>query len=154
MSFVEHIISSKLDEAREALFARLDEIVSEKLEAAKAFVVDAMFEEVEWEDDDQLDEATKKRNQNIQKMGRVLKIRKRIRRNKKGRIIVQRNVRKSGIKGYRLSGSTVRKIPATVRIAKARKLKRSWKTTRRAKLKRTLVKRKMSMRRRASIGLK
>ena len=154
MSFVDHIIQSKLDEAREALFARLDEIVSEKLEAAKAFVVDAMFEEVEWEDDAQLDEATKKRNPNIQKMGRVLKIRRRIRRNAKGRIVVQRNVRKSGIKGYRLSGSTVRKIPATVRIAKARKLKRSWKTTRRAKLKRTLFKRKMSMRRRASIGLK
>ena len=154
MSFVEHIIQSKLDEAREALFARLDEIVSEKLEAAKAFIVDAMFEEVEWEDDDQLDEATKKRNPNVQKMGRVLKIRRRIRRNAKGRIIVQRNVRKSGIKGYRLSGNTVRKIPATVRIAKARKLKRSWKTTRRSKLRRTLMKRKMSMRRRTSMGLK
>jgi hypothetical protein len=151
MSFVDHIIQSKLDEAREAIFARLDEIVAQKLEEAKPFVVDATFEEVEWEE---LDEATKKRNPNIQKMGRVLKIRRRIRRNKKGRIIVQRNVRKSGIKGYRMSGSTVRKIPATVRIAKARKLKRSWKTTRRAKLKRTLFKRKMSMRRRASMGLK
>ena len=150
MSFVDHIIKSKLDEAREAIFARLDEIVSKKLEEAKAFVVDAMFEEVEWED---LDEAIK-RNPNIQKMGRVLKIRKRIRRNTKGRIIVQRNVRKSGIKGYRLSGNSVRKIPATVRIAKARKLKRSWKTTRRSKLRRTLMKRKMSMRRRTSIGLK
>jgi hypothetical protein len=150
MSFVDHIIKSKLDEAREAIFARLDEIVSKKLEEAKVFVVDAMFEEVEWED---LDEAIK-RNPNIQKMGRVLKIRKRIRRNTKGRIIVQRNVRKSGIKGYRLSGNTVRKIPATVRIAKARKLKRSWKTTRRSKLRRTLMKRKMSMRRRTSIGLK
>jgi hypothetical protein len=154
MSFVDHIIKSKLDEAREAIFARLDEIVAQKLEEAKPFVIDAIFEEVEWEDDDQLDEAAKKRNPNVQKMGRVLKIRRRIRRNAKGRIVVQRNVRKSGIKGYRLSGSTVRKIPATVRIAKARKLKRSWKTTRRAKLKRTLFKRKMSMRRRASIGLK
>jgi hypothetical protein len=151
MSFVDHIIQSKLDEAREAIFARLDELVAQKLEEAKPFVVDATFEEVEWEE---LDEATKKRNPNIQKMGRVLKIRRRIRRNKKGRIIVQRNVRKSGIKGYRMSGSTVRKIPATVRIAKARKLKRSWKTTRRAKLKRTLFKRKMSMRRRTSMGLK
>jgi hypothetical protein len=149
MSFVDHIIQSRLEEAREALFARLDEIVSEKLEAAKAFVVDAMFEEVEWED---LDEATN--NPNVVKMGRVLKVRKRIRRNTKGRIIVQRNVRKSGIKGYKLSGNTVRKIPATVRISKARKLKRSWKTTRRAKLKRTLIKRKMSMKRRVSIGLK
>lgn len=150
MSFVNHIINSKLDEAREAIFARLDEIVAKKLEEAKPFVVDTIYEEVEWED---LDEAVK-RNPNVQKMGRVLKIRRRIRRNKKGRIVVQRNVRKSGIKGYRLSGNTVRKIPATVRISKARKLKRSWKTTRRAKLKRTLFKRKMSMRRRASIGLK
>ena len=150
MSFVNHIINSKLDEAREAIFARLDELVAKKLEEAKPFVVDTIYEEVEWED---LDEATK-RNPNVQKMGRVLKIRRRIRRNKKGRIIVQRNVRKSGIKGYRMSGTTVRKIPATVRISKARKLKRSWKTTRRAKLKRTLFKRKMSMRRRASIGLK
>jgi len=150
MSFVDHIIKSKLDEARQAIFARLDELVAQKLEEAKPFVVETIFEEVEWEG---LDEAVK-RNPNIMKMGRVTKIRRRIRRNTKGRIIVQRNVRKSGIKGYKLSGNTVRKIPATVRIAKARKLKRSWKTTRRAKLRRTLMKRKMSMRRRSSIGLK
>jgi hypothetical protein len=88
------------------------------------------------------------------KMGRINKIRRRIRRNAKGRIIVQRNTRKSGIKGYRIAGNTVKRISATVRLAKARKLKRSWKTTRRAKLRRTLIKRKMSMRRRTSIGLK
>ena len=151
MSFVDHIIQSKLDEAREAIFARLDELVAQKLEEAKPFVVDAAFEEVEWEE---LDEATKKRNPNIQKMGRITKIRRRIRRNKKGRIIVQRNVRKSGIKGYRLSGNTVKRIPATVRLRKARLLKRSWKTTRRAGLRRSLMKRKMSMRRRSSIGLR
>jgi hypothetical protein len=150
MSFVEHIINSKFEEAREAIFARLDELVAQKLEEAKPFVVDEMFEEVEWED---LDEAIK-RNPNVVKMGRIHKIRRRIRRNTKGRIIVQRNVRKSGLKGYRMAGNTVRRIPATVRLAKARKLKRSWKTTRRAKLRRTLIKRKMSMRRRTSIGLK
>ena len=150
MSFVEHILNSKLEEAREAIFARLDQLVAQKLEEAKPFVVDAMFEEVEWED---LDEAIK-RNTNIVKMGRIHKIRRRIRRNQKGRIIVQRHVRKSGLKGYRMSGNTVKRIPATVRLAKARKLKRSWKTTRRAKLRRTLIKRKMSMRRRTSIGLK
>ena len=150
MSFVEHIINSKLEEAREAIFARLDELVAEKLEEAKPFVVDAMFEEVEWED---LDEAIK-RNPNIVKMGRIQKIRRRIRRSSKGRIVVQRNVRRSGLKGYKMAGNTVRRIPATVRLAKARKLKRSWKTTRRAKLRRTLIKRKMSMRRRTSIGLK
>jgi hypothetical protein len=150
MSFVEHILNSKLEEAREFIFARLDQLVAQKLEEAKPFVVDDMFEEVEWEN---LDEATK-RNPNVVKMGRINKIRRRIRRNVKGRIIVQRNTRKSGIKGYRIAGNTVRRIPATVRLAKARKLKRSWKTTRRAKLRRTLIKRKMSMRRRTSIGLK
>lgn len=150
MSFVEHILNSKLEEAREVIFARLDQLVAQKLEEAKPFVVDEMFEEVEWED---LDEAVK-RNPNVVKMGRINKIRRRIRRNAKGRIIVQRNTRKSGIKGYRIAGNTVKRISATVRLAKARKLKRSWKTTRRAKLRRTLIKRKMSMRRRTSIGLK
>ena len=56
MSFVDHIIQSKLDEAREAIFARLDELVAQKLEEAKPFVVDAIFEEVEWED---LEEGTR-----------------------------------------------------------------------------------------------
>ena len=98
MSFVEHILNSKLEEAREVIFARLDQLVAQKLEEAKPFVVDDMFEEVEWED---LDEAIK-RNPNVVKMGRINKIRRRIRRNTKGRIIVQRNTRKSGLKGYRI----------------------------------------------------
>jgi hypothetical protein len=105
-----------------------------------------MFEEVEV-----LDE---KRNPNIIKMGRVTKIRRRIRRNAKGKIVVQKNRKRSGIKGYRISGNTVKRIPATERLRKARLLKRSWKTTRRAKIRRTLLKRKLSMRRRASLGLR
>jgi hypothetical protein len=91
---------------------------------------------------------------NIVKMGRVLRVRRRIRRNKKGKIVVQKNRRKSAIKGYRLSGNTVKRIPATARIQKARKLKRYWKTKGRAKIKRTLLKRKMSIRRRKSMGIK
>ena len=87
-------------------------------------------------------------------MGRVQKIRRRIRRNAKGRIIVQKNVRRSSIKGYRISGNTVKRIPATVRLHKARMLKRSWKTTRKSKLRRTLLKRKMSLRRRSSMGIR
>ena len=153
MNFVELILQNKLDEAKELIFARLDDIASVRLEEAKPYVVDAMYEEIEV-DEEVLEEAAKKRNPNIMKMGRITKIRRRIRRNKKGRIVVQRNVRKSGIKGYRISGSTVKRIPATVRLRKARLLKRSWKTTRKSKLRRTLLKRKMSMRRRKSMGLK
>ena len=153
MNFVELILQNKLDEAKELIFARLDDIASVRLEEAKPYVVDAMYEEIEV-DEEVLEEAAKKRNPNIQKMGRITKVRRRIRRNKKGRIVVQRNVRKSGIKGYRISGNTIKRIPATVRLRKARLLKRSWKTTRKSKLRRTLLKRKMSMRRRKSMGLR
>lgn len=146
MKFVELILQNKLDEAKQALFDRLNEIAAKQVEEAKRYVALDRFEEVEV-----LDE---KRNPNIIKMGRIQKIRRRIRRNKKGRIIVQKNKRRSAIKGYRLSGNTIRRIPAVTRIRKARLLRRSWKTTRRAKLRRTLIKRKMSMRRRKSIGLR
>ena len=144
--FVDLILSNKLDEAKDILRSRLSEIVSKRLQEAKRYVAEDMLEEVE-----ELDEAG---NANIIKMGRINKIRRRVRRNAKGRIVVQKNVRKSGIKGYRISGNTVKRIPATVRLKKARLLKRSWKTTRKAKLRRTLLKRKMSMRRRSSLGLR
>jgi Tfp pilus assembly pilus retraction ATPase PilT len=145
MSFVSSLIENKLDEAKEKLFAHLNEIVAKRLAETKRYVAEDMFNEV-------LDEATQ--NRNIIKMGRVQKIRRRIRRNAKGKIVIQKNVRRSAIKGYRISGNTVKRIPATVRLRKARLLKRSWKTTRKAKLRRTLMKRKMSMRRRSSIGLR
>ena len=144
MKFIDLIASNNLNEAKESILSRLSEIVSKRLEEAKRYVAEELLEEIE------LDEA----NSNIIKMGRVTKIRRRIRRNAKGRIVVQKNVRKSGIKGYRISGNTVKRIPATVRLKKARLLKRSWKTTRKAKLRRTLLKRKMSMRRRSSLGLR
>lgn len=153
MNFVELILQNRLDEAKELIFERLNDIASIRMEEAKPYIVDAMFEEIEI-DEEVLEEAAKKRNPNIQKMGRITKIRRRIRRNKKGRIVVQRNVKKSGLKGYRISGNTVKRIPATVRLRKARLLKRSWKTTRKSKLRRTLMKRKMSMRRRQAMGLK
>ena len=153
MNFVDLILQNRLDEAKELIFARLDDIASVRMEEAKPYITDAMFEEIEV-DEEVLEEAAKKRNPNIVKMGRITKVRRRIRRNKKGRIIVQRNVKKSGLKGYRISGNTVKRIPATVRLRKARLLKRSWKTTRKSKLRRTLLKRKMSMRRRKSMGLK
>jgi hypothetical protein len=147
MSFVNSIINNKLSEAKELILARLEEIIAKRLQEAKRYVAEDMSEEF-------LDEATKKRNPNIIKMGRIQKVRRRIRRNKQGRIVLQRNVQRSGIKGYRISGKTVKRIPANVRLHKARMLKRSWKTTRKAKLRRTLFKRRMSMMRRKSIGLR
>jgi hypothetical protein len=149
MNFLDSILKGKLDEAREQLRNRLNEITAKRLAEAKRYVEADMFETVEIE----LDEVTK-RNPNIIRMGRINKIRRRIRRNAKGRIVVQKNVRRSGIKGYRIKGNRVVRIPATERLRKARLLKRSWKTTRRAKIRRTLLKRKLSMRRRSSLGLR
>ena len=146
MNFIDLIAEGKLDEARDSLKARLDKITAKRLAEAKRYVEADMFEEVE-----ELDE---KRNPNLIKMGRITRIRRRIRRNAKGRIVVQKNRKRSGIKGYRMVGNTVRRIPAAQRLKKARLLKRSWKTTRRAKLRRSLLKRKLSMRRRSSMGLK
>jgi len=151
MSIVDSLIENKLDEAKQKIHARLEELTSKILDEAKRYVAADRFEEVEVEEE--LDEAVR-RNPNIIRMGRVKKIRKRIRRNAKGRIVVQKNRRRSAIKGYRISGNTVRRIPATTRLRKARLLKRGWKTTRRAKLRRSMIKRRMSMRRRSSLGLR
>lgn len=144
MSIIDSLIENKLDEVKEKIRARLNELTTKYIEEAKKYVAADSFD---------LEEAYK-RNPNIIRMGRVKKIRRRIRRNAKGRITVQKNRRRSAIKGYRISGNTVRRIPATTRLRKARLLRRSWKTTRRAKLRRSLIKRRMSMRRRSSLGLK
>jgi hypothetical protein len=151
MSLINKILENKLIEAKEEILGKLNSIVALRLEQAKKYVAADRFEEVF--EEEVLDEVAK-RNPNIIKMGRIKRVRRRIRRNAKGKIVVQKNRRKSAIKGYRISGNTVKRIPAVERLRKARLLKRSWKTTRRAKIRRTLLKRKMSMRRRASMGLK
>jgi hypothetical protein len=146
MKFLDLVVQNKLTEAKEEIFKCLDEVARQKLAEAKKYVAAQVYEEVEI-----LDEAP---NSNRIRMGRVVKIRRRIRRNAKGRIVVQRNIRKSALKGFRVSGNTVKRIPAIQRIQKSRKLKRYWKTKGKAKLGRTLLKRKMSMRRRKGMGLK
>ena len=140
MNFIRKIIENKLEDAKHSLFDRLNELAAKKLNEIKESV--------------ELVEAIPRRNTNIIKIGRIQKIRRRIRRNAKGKIVIQKNRKRSSIKGFRVSGNTIKRIPAVQRLRKARLLKRSWKTTRRAKLRRTLIKRKLSMRRRAGLGLK
>ena len=144
MTFVELIARNELVEAKSFIFERLEQMVATRLQAEKVSVADDIYEWVE----EELDEA------NVMRMGRITKIRRRIRRNAKGRIVVQKNVRKSAIKGYRLSGNRVVRIPTIQRLQKSRKLKRYWKTKGRAKLRRTLMKRSISLKRRKSMGIK
>jgi hypothetical protein len=143
MNFIELISQNKLNEAKDFIFAHLNSVVAKRLEEEKRAIAVDIYDAVE-----DLVES------NIVKQGRIQKIRRRIRRNAKGRIVVQRNVRRSAIKGFRISGNTVKRIPATARIQKARKLKRYWTTKGRARMNRTLLKRKMSMRRRKSMGIR
>ncbi len=147
MRLIDLIIEGKHLEAKEFIYSRLNEIAAKRLEEEKRIIAADIYEDVDL-DDESLNEA------NIIRQGRIQKIRRRIRRNAKGRIVVQRNVRRSAVKGYRIAGNTLKRIPAMQRIQKARKLKRYWKTKGRAKLNRTLLKRKMSMRRRKSMGIK
>lgn len=148
MRLIDLIIEGKHSEAKEFIYSRLNEIAAKRLEEEKRTIAADIYEDVDLEDEESLNEA------NIIRQGRIQKIRRRVRRNAKGRIVVQRNVRRSAVKGYRIAGNTLKRIPAMQRIQKARKLKRYWKTKGRAKLNRTLMRRKMSMRRRKSMGIK
>ena len=148
MRLIDLIIEGKHSEAKEFIYSRLNEVAAKRLEEEKRAIAADIYEDTHLDDEESLNEA------NIIRQGRIQKIRRRVRRNAKGRIVVQRNVRRSAVKGYRISGNTLKRIPAMQRIQKARKLKRYWKTKGRAKLNRTLMRRKMSMRRRKSMGIK
>ena len=144
MNFIDLVAKNKLLEAKSFIFERLEQMIAERLEAKKVAVANDTYEWVE----EELDEA------NVMRMGRITKIRRRIRRNAKGRIIVQKNVRKSAIKGYKLAGNRVVRIPTIQRLQKSRKLKRYWRTKGKAKLRRTLMKRSISLKRRKSMGIR
>lgn len=146
MRLIDLIATNKFSEAKDLVYERINVIVAKRIEEQKKALPEIVFEEA-------IEEAVR-RTSNIVRMGRIKKIRRRIRRNKKGKIIVQRNVKRSAVKGYRISGNSVKRIPAIQRIQKTRKLKRYWKTKGKARLKRTLFKRQQSMRRRKSMGIR
>ena len=140
---IDDIIRQRFEDAKDRIFASLDEMLERKLVALKRTIASDYFEE--------LSEAF---NPNRQKVGRIIKIRRRIRRDKKGKIVIQKNKRKSAIKGFRISGNKVVRVSAVSRMKKSRNLKKFWRSKGRSKLRRTLLKRKMSMNRRKAIGLK
>jgi hypothetical protein len=130
--FVSKLLANKLVEAREILEEKLDELIEERLTEEKAKIALEMFD---------LEEG------NIQKMGRTKLVRVRIRKGK-----VQRRKKVSAIPGYTMrGGKMIRMSPAERRHRKMAARKSKFK--RRAKLGQALRKRKMSLRRRSSMGL-
>lgn len=140
---VKSLINKNINDFKELVLQRLTEIALNRIDEARIYISGTIVSEA----------FQRKRNINVIKMGRIYKIRRRVRRNDKGRITVERNRRRSGVKGYRISGNTVKRIPTSVRIKKARLLRRSWKTKRRSQLRRSLLKRKITLRRRKAMGL-
>ena len=47
MTFIESIVNNKLTEAKDKLFARLNEIASEKLTEAKVHIAHNVYEDIE-----------------------------------------------------------------------------------------------------------
>jgi hypothetical protein len=129
---VEKILSNKLIDAQSLLEDKIYEILEDKLTEIKARMALEMFD---------LDEG------NIQKMGRTKLVKIRIRGGK-----VQRRKKVSGVKGYTMRGGRMIRMSAQERRNRKVAARRS-KFKRRAKLGQALRKRKMSLRRRGSLGL-
>jgi len=130
--FVSKLLANKLVEAREILEEKLDELIEERLTEEKAKIALEMFD---------LDEG------NIQKMGRTKLVRVRIRKGK-----VQRRKKVSAIPGYTMRGGKMIRMSSAERRHRKMAVRKS-KFKRRAKLGQALRKRKMSLRRRSSMGL-
>jgi len=130
--FVSKLLANKLVEAREILGEKLDELIEERLTEEKAKIALEMFD---------LEEG------NIKKMGRTKLVRVRIRKGK-----VQRRSKVSGVPGYTIRGGKMIRMSAGERRNRKMAARKS-KFKRRAKLGQALRKRKMSLRRRSSMGL-
>ena len=85
---------------------------------------------------------------NVQKMGRKKIIRARIRKGK-----VQRRKVVSAVKGYTIRGGKLKRMTSAERMRR-RLSQRKARIKRRAKLARSMIKRKRSLRKRKALGLK
>jgi hypothetical protein len=136
-SLIDAILSNDLLEAKRILDERLDELADDALTDVKDDMALEMFDV----DLDELEEG------NIMKMGRTKMIRVRIRGGK-----IQRRKRLSAVKGYTTRGGKLVRMSPVERRNRALASRRS-KFKRRAKLRQSLRKRKISLRRRSAMGL-
>lgn len=131
---IKDIIQEKFDVARNKIKERLDEIVYIKLENLRKKVAEKF--------DQQLDE------KNVLKQGRTQLIRRRIRGGK-----IQRNIRRSAVKGFTLQGGKLKRITAMQKI-KMRRVQKRAAIKRKAHMQTALRKRRRSLMRRKSMGIR
>jgi hypothetical protein len=127
--FIDCLFYGDILEAKEALVDRIEELIAEKLEQVEIEIVD------------ELDEG------NIQKMGRTKLIRVRFRKGK-----IQRRVKKSAVPGFTIRGGKLTRMMPQERRNRKMAARRS-KFKRRSKLRQSLRKRQISLRKRKAMGL-
>ena len=125
---------------RIAITEQLDRLLSQKLERYKRYLLESMAQEWTASIDD-LTEA------DVMKQGRTQLIRRRIRKGK-----LQRNIRKSNVKGYTLKGKKLVRIGSAQRLKMKRGARRGA-LKRRGKMMSSLRKRKLSLRKRKTMGI-
>jgi hypothetical protein len=141
---VSKLLSNKVVEARSLLDAKINDLFNQKLDEIKLKIASDLFEDYELEC--YLDESTEQRA-NVQKVGRARIIKFRVR---KG--VVQRRKKFSAVKGWTIRhGQLTRMMPAERRNRRIGSLRS--KAKRRAELPKTLRKRRISIRKRRSVGL-
>jgi hypothetical protein len=134
--FVSKLLENKLLEAKEALAQRLESLVDEKLEQVKQTIAEEVYGKYLAE-----------RIRNVLKTGRTKLVRLRIRGGK-----IQRRKKLSGVKGWTFRGGKLTRMSPIERRNRKMAARRS-KFKRRAKLRQSLRKRKMSLRKRRAMGL-
>ena len=138
-NFVSKLLQNKIVEAKEVLNQRIQGLVNEKLNQIKMRLAAEMYgEDVEFEE---VNEG------NIQRMGRTKLIRVRFRGGK-----VQRRVKKSAVPGFTIRGGRLIRMAPQERRNRRMAARRS-KFKRRSKMRQSLRKRQMSLRKRKAMGL-
>lgn len=138
-SLITQIMTGQFQDARASLFNQLDTIRDQSFVRMKAMIGDSLVpvtEEVK-----ELTEA------DVMRRGRIKIIRRRIRKGK-----LQRNIKKSAVKGFTIKKGKMTRIPATQRIRMRMKARRAA-IKRRGKLQQALRKRKISLRKRKAMGI-
>lgn len=128
---IKDIISEQFDNAKIKIREKLDEIIAIKF----ASLTKTIGERI-------LDEA------NVIRQGRTKLIRRRIRKGK-----LQRNIRKSAVKGFTLRRGKLKRITAMQKI-KMRRVQKRAAIKRRAHMQSTLRKRRRSLMRRKTMGIR
>jgi len=132
-SFVSKLLSNNLVEARNEIEDKLKKLVDEKLNQLKLRLVAEMYDVVN--------------EGNVLRMGRTKLVRVRIRKGK-----IQRRKKLSAVQGYTIRGGKMTRMMPLERRNRKMAARRS-KFKRRAKLRQSLRKRRMSLRKRTAMGL-